>query len=121
MVPASGQHIPHLPSSGSPAVTGTGNVGHSSGNSLPHLPSPGTGHNVIGSHVAGSPAVAGTTDCVGPSCSAPNGLHIFAKEHAKKLSPNQCANILTCVMTCTYGYKLGDMADNGCPECACLQ
>lgn len=135
VAPASVQHIPQppassslstssvSPSSSSSAISGTGNGGHASVVVPPHLPLSGPSLTVTGSHAMGSPlgSVAGNTDCVGPACSAPNGLHVHGKQHAKKLSPNQCANIVTCVMTCTYGYKLGDKAENGCPECTCLQ
>ncbi|XP_021358687.1 spore coat protein SP96-like [Mizuhopecten yessoensis] len=121
VVPATEQHIPHLPSLGGSAVTGTGNSIHSAGNNIGNLPSVGAGHGGTGSHGAGGGPMAGATDCLGPACSAPNGLHVLGNGHPKKLSPNQCANVLTCVMTCTYGYKLGAMANNGCPQCECLQ
>jgi hypothetical protein len=48
-------------------------------------------------------------------------LYITGMKQNKQLQPNQCAAILTCVVSCKHGYKLGSKGLDGCPTCQCLE
>ncbi|XP_071140947.1 cysteine-rich motor neuron 1 protein-like [Mytilus edulis] len=89
----------------------TGHVplaGHFNGGTLHQSPS----HNL--------PLAGDLTDrnCIGPTCSAKNGMPTGRKAH---IQPSQCAEILTCVVSCKHGYKLGPKGTDGCPSCTCLK
>ncbi|VDI66188.1 Hypothetical predicted protein [Mytilus galloprovincialis] len=89
----------------------TGHVplaGHFNGGTLHQSPS----HNL--------PLAGDLTDrnCIGPTCSAKNGMPTGRKAH---IQPSQCAEILTCVVSCKQGYKLGPKGTDGCPSCTCLK
>nr|XP_022303453.1 uncharacterized protein LOC111111017 isoform X2 [Crassostrea virginica] len=92
------------------------------------LQGPGGAHLAVPDHyqppamTAGHAPLPEVNNCVGPACSAKNGLH---KNHmmtssVKQTPPSQCARIIHCVLTCHSGYRLTSKDPQGCPGCDCL-
>ncbi|XP_052096537.1 cysteine-rich motor neuron 1 protein-like isoform X2 [Mytilus californianus] len=87
-----------------------------------HVPLAGriNGENLHQSVSHNLPLPGDLTDrnCIGPTCSAKNGMHKGTTTHTQH---SQCADILTCVVSCKHGYKLGPKGSDGCPSCTCLK